>query len=112
MAPIPVRVFSLESEVLVLNSPVFWPATAGSSTYQGRVFDFRLLYSVFCLLYAVPRFRWDKLLPFYFPASIFLFIKVAVTAAEKPLSILTTVTPAVQLLSIVRSADRPSKFEP
>jgi len=49
---------------------------------------------------------------FYFPASIFLFIRVAVTAAEKPPSILTTLTPAAQLLSIVKSADSPSKLEP
>jgi len=44
--------------------------------------------------------------------SIFLFIRVAVTAAEKPLSILTTVTPAAQLLSIVKSAAIPPKLAP
>ena len=65
-----------------------------------------------CLLSPVPRFRGDKLLPFYFPASIFLFIRVAVTAAEKPLSMLTTVTPAEQLFIIVKRAESPSKLEP
>jgi hypothetical protein len=45
-------------------------------------------------------------------ASIFLFINVAVTAAEKPLSILTTVTPEAQLFSIVNRADNPSKLDP
>jgi len=44
--------------------------------------------------------------------SIFLFISVAVTAAEKPLSMLTTATPAVQLFNIVKRAERPSKLEP
>ena len=48
----------------------------------------------------------------YFLSPTFLFISVAVTAAEKPLSILTTVTPAEQLLSIVKSAESPLKLAP
>ncbi len=48
----------------------------------------------------------------YLFASIFLFIRVAVTAAEKPLSMLATVTPAEQLFIIVKRAESPSKLEP
>ena len=44
--------------------------------------------------------------------SIFLLIIVAVTAAEKPLSMLTTVTPEAQLLSMVSRADKPWKLVP
>jgi hypothetical protein len=59
-------------------------------------------------LYAAPiRKTFYSLL-----ASIFLFISVAVTAAEKPLSILTAVTPEAQLLSIVKRAESPSNAEP
>jgi hypothetical protein len=39
-------------------------------------------------------------------------MSVAVTAAEKPLSMLTAVTPEAQLLSMVNSAESPSKQEP
>ena len=54
------------------------------------------------------------LFAFFYSAlrSIFLFIRQALMAAEKPLSILTTVTPEAQLLSIVRRAESPSKLAP
>lgn len=78
----------------------------------GGLLVFVFAFEVLGLNFPVPHFRGDKLLLFYFPVSIFLFINVAVTAAEKPLSILTTVTPEAQLLSIVKRAESPSKLEP
>ena len=52
------------------------------------------------------------LIVFYLTVSIFLLISVAVTAAEKPLSMLTTVIPDAQLFSIVRRAESPWKLAP